>query len=139
MPRELDLGAKLRTAERRLDPQFATPSVVPEVVDREREPVEFGPIEHLKHCKRQIVTGSTEVKVGRESARVARAELPQCGTALEYQALIEEARSMEQVQHVVLSDVEQRGIASALRALIVTNQMAFGDAAHAPPPTLRYW
>lgn len=122
---------------RGLDPQVSTSTVVTQVLYREGETVQLRPIKRLKDRQRQIVAGGSEIKICREPARVACTELPQCRNTLEDQSLVEETGSLEQAQRVILSDVEQLGVTSALRTLIVTNQMTFGNTTHNPPPTLR--
>lgn len=44
---------------------------------------------------------------------------------------------MQQVECVVLGDVEQRGIATALDALVMADEVSLGDAGHEPVPMLR--
>ena len=41
---------------------------------------------------------------------------------------------MEQMECVVLRNVEQRGVTSALRTLVVADEVTFSDPSHDPVP-----
>ena len=72
MAGQLDLGAELRSAERGLHLQVASPAVVAEIFDREGEAVDLDAIESLQSRERQLLVGRGEVEVGREATRVCR-------------------------------------------------------------------
>lgn len=137
MPSEFDLRPKPRTSEGGFDPKVSTSTIITQVLYSEGEAVQLCPIKRLKDRQGQIVAGGSEIKICRESACIARSELSQRRTALEDQSLVEETSSLKQIQRMILSDVEQRGVTSALRALIVADQVTFSDTTHDPPPTLR--
>ena len=71
MAGQLDLGAELRSAERGLHLQVASPAVA-EIFDREGEAVDLDAIESLQSRERQLLVGRGEVEVGREATRVCR-------------------------------------------------------------------
>ena len=128
---EFDLRTEAWTAERCVDPQVAASTVVAQILDREGEVVQVHFIEGIQRGKWEIIAGCGEVEVGGEPSGVASPELAQCRAALEHETVIEESGLVEQAQRVVLGDVQQCGIASAFGALVVADQVAFGDAVHA--------
>jgi hypothetical protein len=135
---QLDVGAELRSAERGLHLQVASPAVVAEIFDREGEAVDLDAIESLQSRERQLLVGRGEVEVGREATRVAGPKLPQRGAALKYQSVVEQPGGVEQVQRVVLRNIQQRRIASALDALVVAHKVSLCNPGHDPVPTLKY-
>jgi hypothetical protein len=134
---KLDFRAELWAAERCLDDQVTAAAVVTEVLDAEGEPIDFASVEDLQHRQGNVLSRGGEVQVGGEASGVAGAELPQRGAALEHQVLGEKASLVDQVESVVLRDVQNCGVSTALHALVVAREVAFGDPAHAPVPTVR--
>jgi hypothetical protein len=134
---QFDLGSQPGAAERGLDSQVTPPAVVAEVLDGEREPVDLDPGQCLQRREGKLLLGCGEVEVGGEATGVAGAERAQRRAALEHQPFGEQASPMEQVQGMVLGDVEQSRVSTALDALVVAGEVTFGDARHEPVPTLR--
>ena len=66
MSRQLYLGTQLRPAERRVDQQVTTPTVVTEIFNRESESVDLDAVESLQSGERHLLIGRSEVEVGRE-------------------------------------------------------------------------
>lgn len=122
---ELDAGGDGRAAERCVDDQLRARGLA--LGEAEADIEKLCAVERVEEELRGIEIRRCEVEVRGEAARVAGAQLAQRGAALQDDAELERALVVEMLERIVLSDVEQSGIAHAAATLEVAREIALRD------------